>query len=103
MSPFAGFDWDAGNREKCEKHGVSVAEIEDLFGEEIAVHSDPHHSVAEQRFKAIGRTGSGRHVFVVFAIRSRGGRRLIRPISARYMHRKEIDHYEAEAARAAKR
>jgi uncharacterized protein len=103
MSPFAGFEWDAGNREKCEKHGVCVAEIEGLFHHEVAVHPDPAHSVSEQRFKAIGRTGSGRHVFVVFAIRSRRGKQLIRPISARYMHRKEIEHYEAEAARAEKR
>jgi hypothetical protein len=27
---------------------------------------------------------------------------LIRPISARYMHRKEIAHYEKEAAKAQK-
>jgi uncharacterized DUF497 family protein len=26
---FDGFDWDAGNREKCRKHGVSTAEIEE--------------------------------------------------------------------------
>jgi uncharacterized DUF497 family protein len=26
-----GFDWDQGNRAKCEKHGLSVATIEDLF------------------------------------------------------------------------
>jgi hypothetical protein len=24
----AGFDWDTGNWEKCQKHGVSIAEIE---------------------------------------------------------------------------
>jgi uncharacterized DUF497 family protein len=103
MSPLSGFDWDAGNREKCERHGVSAAEIESLFDGTLAVHPDPEHSVAEQRFKAIGRTAAGRHVFVVFAIRQRSGKRLIRPISARYMHRKEIEHYEAEAARAAER
>ena len=27
----AGFDWDHGNREKCQKHGVSVADIEFAF------------------------------------------------------------------------
>jgi hypothetical protein len=26
-----GFDWDDENREKCQKHGVSVAQIESLF------------------------------------------------------------------------
>ena len=74
-----------------------------MFREGPAVHPDLDHSDAEQRFKAIGRTEVGRYVFVVFAIRTRGGAQMIRPISARYMHRKEIEHYEAEAARAAKR
>ena len=103
MTPFAGFDWDAGNREKCGKHGVSVAEIESVFRGGAAVQPDLGHSDAEQRFKAIGRKSAGRHVFVVFAVRPRDSAQLIRPISARYMHRKEIDHYEAEAARPAKR
>ena len=103
MRPFAGFEWDAGNSEKCQKHGVSIAEIESLFRTDIAVQPDLDHSGSEQRFKAIGRTSGGRHVFVVFAVRSRDRDLLIRPISARYMHRKEIEHYEAEAARAAKR
>lgn len=103
MRPLAGFEWDLGNRQKCEKHGVSIAEIEELFGGAVAVQPDPAHSTGEERFKAIGQTAAGRHVFVAFAIRPRGEIRLIRPISARYMHRKEIEHYEAEAARAQKR
>jgi hypothetical protein len=103
MDSVAGFDWDVGNRDKCEKHDVSVADVESLFRGPIALHPDPEHSAVETRFKAIGRTDVGRYVFVVFAFRMREGERLIRPISARYMHRKEIEHYEAEAARAAKR
>jgi uncharacterized protein len=27
----SGFDWDEGNREKCRKQGVSIAEIEALL------------------------------------------------------------------------
>ena len=27
----SGFDWDEGNKSKCQKHGVSIAEIEALF------------------------------------------------------------------------
>lgn len=26
-----GFDWDAGNRDKCQKHGVSIPEIEHVI------------------------------------------------------------------------
>ena len=29
--PIDGFDWDAGNRGKCQKHGVPIPEIELLL------------------------------------------------------------------------
>ena len=54
------------------------------------------HSTTEERLRAIGTTDAGRHVFLVFTLRERGGQRFIRPISARYMHQKEIDSYEKE-------
>lgn len=98
----AGFDWDLGNRAKCAKHGVTVAEIEGLFRGPVSVFPDPAHSTTEERFKAIGRTAAGRMVFVVFTLRTLRERTLIRPISARYMHRKEIAAYEEEAAKAGK-
>jgi uncharacterized DUF497 family protein len=50
----------------------------------------------ETRFNAVGRTGEGRHAFIVFTIRQVGLDSLLRPISARYMHQKEIDHYERQ-------
>jgi len=31
MLPVAGFDWDDGNHDKCQRHGVSIVEIETLF------------------------------------------------------------------------
>ncbi len=99
----AGFDWDDGNRDKCAKHGVTPAAIESVFHGDIAVFPDPGHSLREERFKAIGRTRAGRYVFVVFTLRPRQGVRVIRPLSARYMHRKEVEHYEKEAARAGER
>ena len=55
---------------------------------------DRNHSHAEERFRAIGRTVRGRYVFVVFTLRLRDGDVFIRPISARHMHQKEIEHYE---------
>jgi uncharacterized protein len=84
------------NRNKCRKHGVSVAEIESLFGGEPLVGPDPKHSDSEERFRAIGLTVEGRHLFVVFTWRQQGELRLIRPISARYKHRKEIEAHEKE-------
>ncbi len=99
----AGFEWDEGNRSKCQKHGVSTAAVESLFHRPIAVLPDPLHSKSEERFKAIGKTDKGRGTFVVFTLRTRRGKTIIRPISARYMHRKEMDHYEKETATLAKR
>jgi len=96
----AGFDWDEGNRSKCQKHGVSVLDIESLFDRPIATFPDPGHSAEETRFKAIGRTYDGRFVFLVFTWRKAKDGLLIRPISARYMHRKEIAHYEKAVAKS---
>ncbi|AZU04744.1 hypothetical protein X907_2229 [Glycocaulis alkaliphilus] len=50
----------------------------------------------EERLNAIGRNADGRYLFIVFTFRTRRGNTLIRPISARYMHRKEVDHYERQ-------
>jgi uncharacterized DUF497 family protein len=88
----AGFDWDAGNWPKCGKHGVSKQEIEQVLLHTPAVMSDPH--VGEARMRAIGKTEAGRAVFLVFVVREKAGQHWLRPISARYMHAKEIVHYE---------
>ena len=103
MAAIAGFDWDHANRTKCQKHGVPVATIEAVFAGEVAVLPDPSHSQREERFHAIGTTAGGRGVFVVFTLRQRNGATLIRPISARYMHRKEVAYYEKEIAKTEKR
>ena len=67
-----------------------------MFGGPIVVLPDPGHSLTERRFRGIGSSHDGRPVFVVFTIRERDGRRTIRPISARYMHRKEIERYDED-------
>jgi len=94
--PIAGFEWDRGNRAKCLKHGVSAEQIESLFLRPVTILPDEAHSLTETRFKGIGRTPAGRHIFLVFTIRDKKGGRHIRPISARYMHNKEIQQYEKE-------
>jgi len=88
----AGFDWDDGNWPKCGKHGVSREEIEQVLLDGPAVMPDPHPG--EPRMRAIGKTDAGRDVFLVFMLRNVNGQTLLRPISARYMHRKEVEHYE---------
>ena len=92
-----GFDWDDGNRTKCRKHGVSLTQIEALFAHNPRIAPDPKHSADEDRLIAVGRTSTGRPVFVAFTIRTKDGRRLIRPVTARYMYAKEIAAYEKES------
>jgi uncharacterized DUF497 family protein len=97
----AGFDWDDGNWPKCGKHGVSRAEIESVIAAARFVVDDP--SPREKRYRTAGRTATGRYVFVVFTYRERGRSVYVRPISARYMHRKEIESFEKEMARLEER
>jgi uncharacterized DUF497 family protein len=99
----AGFEWDKGNRDKCQKHGVPLATIEALLRGPLAVVPDPAHSAAEERFKAIGRTDDGRGVLMVFTLRRRADETYIRPVGARYMHRKEVEYYEKAIAEAEER
>jgi len=89
---FDGFDWDEGNRAKCQKHGLSLADIESVFSSRVLILDDPGNSEGEPRFRAIGVTAKGRSAFVAFTQRGK----LIRPISARYMHKKEIVRYEKD-------
>ena len=93
----SGSDWDEGNRTKCRKHGVSISQIETLFAHNPRIAPDPKHSADEDRLIAVGRTSTGRPVFVAFTIRTKNGQRLIRPVTARYMHAQEIAAYEKES------
>jgi len=45
---FAGFDWDRGNRKKCQKHGVSIAEIESLFARVVMIAPDLQHALTDR-------------------------------------------------------
>jgi uncharacterized protein len=92
------FDWDDGNKDKCQKHGVSLAEIEAVFQGRLHVFPDAAHSKAEIRYLGIGQTATCRYVFIAFTVRDHEAKRLIRPISARYMHAKEVKHYETQIA-----
>ena len=96
---FHGFDWDQGNLEKCRKHGVPVQTIEWFFKVgDVYLAPDYKHSQIEDRYLAVGRDEDGRPLFVAFTLRRKNGKSLIRPISARYMHQKEIEKYEQESS-----
>ena len=93
------FDWDEGNRGKCQKHGLSMADVEHaLISARHLIVRDVQNSRTEDRYIAIGKTRAGRFSFVVFTLRVADDQLKLRPISARYMHKKEIAKYEKEIA-----
>lgn len=85
-----GFNWDKHNEEKCQKHGLSIDEIEDFLFSEHFLAYDEKHSENEDRFIAFGAY-RGFHLMVVFTLRVYFGQLVIRVISARYARKKEIE------------
>ena len=93
LEKVTGFDWDDGNSRKNDRHGVSMAEAEQVFfNAPVLVLPDPAHSEAEPRYHALGKTIDGRRLHVTFTLRSGG--KLIRVISARDMSKKERKIHE---------
>ena len=88
-----GFDWDSGNVRKNEKHGVTMAEAEQVFfNQPLLLLEDVKHSHEESQLHALGHTHGERLLHITFTLRAAGT--LIRVISARDMHRKERGIYE---------
>jgi uncharacterized DUF497 family protein len=93
LSKIVGFNWDNGNARKNEKHGVSMAEAEQVFfNVPLLLLDDASHSQKEPRLHALGKTDEGRTLHITFTLRQSG--QLIRVISARDMHRKERAIYD---------
>ena len=86
LAKITGFDWDAGNARKNEKHGVTAAEAEQVFfNVPLLMVADAKHSEKEPRFHALGKTVNERRIHITFTLRDAGEK--IRVISARDMHR----------------
>jgi len=93
LNKIGSFDWDEGNARKNDKHGVSMAEAEQIFfNDPLLLVADTKHSHAEQRYHALGKTDEGRTLHITFTLRKAGEK--IRVISARDMHKKERTIYE---------
>jgi hypothetical protein len=73
---------------------MTIAGIESLFEGPVLILPDKENPSGERRYGAIGTTDEGRKAFVIFHLRHRNGAQRLRPISARYMHRKEVAAYE---------
>ena len=92
LSQCTDFEWDEGNATKnWLKHDVTQAECELIFfNRPLIIKPDAAHSLAEDRFFALGRTDTDRLLFVAFTIRGEN----IRVISARDMTVLERRRYE---------
>ena len=86
------FEWGRIKRErKFRSHGVDFVEAEEAFDDRRAlVEFDAKHSLAEERFRILGKTRSGRVLLTVFT--PRGSK--IRIISSRRASRLEAKGYE---------
>ena len=71
------FDWDDGNLLHLARHGVSPIEAEKAILDPMAVMLEIQ-SDEEERIKAVGQTGGGRILAVLFTFRGDA----IRPITA---------------------
>ena len=73
LTKITGFDWDDGNARKNDKHGVSIAEAEQVFfNEPLLMIADTKHSQGEHRFYALGKTDEGRTLHITFTLRNAG-------------------------------
>ena len=91
---FTSIEVDSGNRAKLKKHGVSLDDIAFCFSHSVLVLKDDKHSDIEERSLAVGEDKKSRAILIVFTVREKEKEVLLRPISARYMHKKERDNYE---------
>jgi uncharacterized DUF497 family protein len=87
------FQWDDGSIDKnLKKHNVTIQEAEETFASEpfVTVEDMVHSTKIENRFQALGKSKTGRKLFVAFTIRDKK----IRIISIRDMKKKEKQAYE---------
>jgi len=91
FSSIVGFDWGKGSKQKnWEKHRVDFRECEEVFfNRPLIVGEDRIHSTYEKRYYALGRSDTGRPLFLAFTSRNN----MIRVISAREQTDQERQKY----------
>jgi uncharacterized DUF497 family protein len=85
------FEWDeAKNRANIQKHGLDLADAEEMFRGTLVLDPDTREEYGEKRWIGLGTIG-GRTTYVVFTERSP---ETIRIISLRKASRRERKEYE---------
>lgn len=88
------FEWDEGNSDKPNKHGLTRTESEEaFFDDNKVIFRDWKHSAKEQRITLLGKTKGGRLLNITYTIR----KKKIRIVTARHINRKEVPLYEKKA------
>ncbi len=77
-------------KSNLKKHGVSFADAEGVFYDNLAIHREDSDAEGEARFVAIGMSSIGLALVVAYTIRDDS----IRLISARKATRQEVKSYE---------
>ena len=100
-----GFEWDRGNRSNVGSTAFPLRRSR-LFCFRRRVRSRSPMSGIRAANRGLSPSAGprlGRGVFTVFTLRRHGEETFIRPVSARYMHRKEVEYYEKEISRSQNR
>jgi uncharacterized protein len=85
------FEWnEAKNRANIRKHGLDLADAEEMFRGVLVVDPDTREDYGERRWTGLGMI-RGRTAYVVFTER---GPEAIRIISLRKASRRECKEYE---------
>lgn len=63
------FDWDDGNVDHIDRHGVAPEEAEEALSDTHRVGVAAYNSTGERRSAVVGATADGRLLFVVYAWR----------------------------------
>ena len=89
------FEWDEAKRRiNLEKHGLDFADLDEFDWSEPVTYRDVRKDYSEARFMALATFRSRVHS-VTFTVRGP----VVRVISFRRAHRKEVRRYEKEKAR----
>lgn len=93
------FEWDDRKAQwNVRKHGVTFEEARSVFNDDSAlIIPDPEHSLDEDRFVLLGRSGGQRLLVVCHC--ERDGGETIRIISARRANARERHSYESQGDR----
>jgi uncharacterized DUF497 family protein len=83
------FEWDDGNLDHIDIHGVSAEEAEEALLDPRRLRVPSQHEADEPRWAVLGETEGGRILFVVYTTRANR----IRVVTARNATRTERRRY----------